>query len=55
MNWPDFMHVDTNSHKLKVDKIFFGGHRQKWVWSVWSQDSKTDCILKMNKWNELIF
>ena len=26
MKQPDFLHVDTNSHKLKVDqKIFFGG------------------------------
>ena len=25
------------------------------VWSVWSQDSKIDCISKMNRWNELFF
>ena len=27
MKWPDFLHVDTNLHKLKVDQKFFG-----WVW-----------------------
>ena len=27
---PDFLHVDTNSYKFKVN--------QKWVWPVWSQD-----------------
>ena len=31
------------------------GHRQKYVCPVWSQDSKIDCILRMNRWNELIF
>ena len=24
MKEPDFLHVDTNSHKLKVDQKFFG-------------------------------
>ena len=28
MKYPDFVHVDTNSHKLKVDQKFFG-----WEWS----------------------
>ena len=27
MKWPDFLHVDTNSHKLKVDQKKFG-----WAW-----------------------
>ena len=27
MKEPDFLLVDTNSHKLKVDQNFFG-----WVW-----------------------
>ena len=27
----------------------------KYVWPVWSQDSKIDCISRMNWWNELIF
>ena len=26
-----FLHVDTNSHKLKVDQKMFGGNSQKWV------------------------
>ena len=44
MKWPDFLHVNTNSLKLKVDQKILGGHGQKWVWLVWSQDSKIDCI-----------
>ena len=28
MKWPDFLHVDANSHKLKVDQNIFG-----WTWS----------------------
>ena len=24
MKWPDFLHVDANSHKLKVDQKIFG-------------------------------
>ena len=36
------MHVDTSSHKLKVDQKIL-------------QDSEIDCISRMNKWNELIF
>ena len=28
MKQPDFLHVDTNSHKLKVDQKIFG-----WAWS----------------------
>ena len=27
---------------------------KKWVWSLWSQGSKFECILRMNRWNELI-
>ena len=40
----DFLHVDTDSQKLKADQIFLGGHGQKWVLSVWSRDSIIDCI-----------
>ena len=53
MKSPDFLHVDTNSHKLKVDQKLFG-----WVWSkmgVWSQDTKIGCISRRNKWSKLIF
>ena len=42
MKQPDFLHVDTNSHKLKVGENIFGWAWQKWVWLVWSQDSKAD-------------
>ena len=34
------MNVDTDSQKSKADKIFFGGHGQKWVWPVWLQTLK---------------
>ena len=30
----DFMHIDKNSQRFKVDEIFLGGHGQKWVWPV---------------------
>ena len=29
MKYPDFLHVDTNSHKLKLDLKIWGGHDQK--------------------------
>ena len=45
---PDFLHVDTNSHKLNVDKKILVGYGQKWVWPVWSWDSKIDCFSRMN-------
>ena len=51
----DILHVDTNSHKLKIDKNFSGGHGQKWVWPVRSWDSKINCISKMNRSNALTF
>ena len=41
--------------KLKADQKVLGGHCQKWVWPVWSQDSKIDCISNMSRWNKLIF
>ena len=34
MKWPDFLHVDTNSHKLKVHQNIFG-----WAWSEMSVSS----------------
>ena len=48
MREPDFLQVDTNSHKLKVDQKILGGHGQRWVWPAWSQDSKSDSISRMN-------
>ena len=54
MKYLDFLHLDTNSYKLKVDqKFFFGWLGSTWVWSVWSWDSKIDCISRMNQWNNL--
>ena len=46
-----FLHGDTASWKLKVDwKI--SGRGQKWVWPLWSQDSKIACISRSNSWNK---
>ena len=28
LKYPEFLHVDTNSHKLKIDQNIFG-----WTWS----------------------
>ena len=53
INW--FLHVETDSQKLKVIKIFLGGHGQKWVWSTRLWDSKIDFISKINRWYKLIF
>ena len=52
---PVFLHVDTNSHELKVDQNFLGGHGHKWAWPVWSWDSEISCISRITRWNELIF
>ena len=35
--------------------MFLGGHGQKWLWLVWSRDSKINCVTKLNWWNKLIF
>ena len=34
MKKPDFLHVDTDSWKLKVDRKILGWDGQKWVWPV---------------------
>ena len=50
MELTDFLHVDTDSQKLKADqnffgcKIFLGGHSLKWMWPVRSRDSKICCL-----------
>ena len=51
------MHVDTDLQliQLNADQKFCVGMVKKWVWPVWSQESKIDCISKMNRLNELIF
>ena len=36
-------------------KNLLGGHGQKWMWLVWSWDSKIDFISKMKRWNKLFF
>ena len=35
--------------------ISLGGHGQKWLWSLWSKDSKIGCISRMNWWNKRTF
>ena len=44
MKQPHFLHVDTNSQKLKVDRKFFVDMVKKWMWSSWSLDSKIDYL-----------
>ena len=39
---------------LKLIKKILGGHGQKWVWPVWSQDSQSGCITRMNWLYEMI-
>ena len=46
MKQPHFQHVDTNSQKLKIED-FLIGHGQKWVWPIWSLDSKIDVISRI--------
>ena len=41
--------------KIKSWSKFLVVNGQKWVWPVWSWDSKFYCISKMNRWNKLIF
>ena len=38
----EFLYADTDSQKLKSVQNVFGGHVQKWMWLVWSRDSKID-------------
>ena len=40
----DFLRIDTDSQNLRVDKKFFGWAFQKWMWPVWSRDSKIGCL-----------
>ena len=47
MKQTDFSHADTYSQKLKLIENLLGGHGQKWVCSVFSQDSKIDRIRLM--------
>ena len=44
-NWiTDFLYVDADLKQLKADQKLLGGHGQKWVWPVWSWDSKIDKV-----------
>ena len=38
------MHLDIDLQKLNADQKFIFGNGQKWVWPVWAQESKIDCI-----------
>ena len=46
---PQVLLVDTSWMKS-----FLMGHGQKWVWPIWSLDSKIDCISRKSWWNKLI-
>ena len=46
---PDFLHVDTNSHALKVDQKMFG-----WVWSEMGVASLVTGLLKLAVFQEWI-
>ena len=48
IKYPEFLHDDTNSWKLKGEK-YWGGCGQKWVWSPCSQDSKIDFFSRRNQ------
>ena len=54
MELSDFVHVDINSHKFKVDQKPFERAWSKIGWPVLSWGSKIECISGMNRWNELI-
>ena len=49
----DFLHIDANSHKLKVDKKCLSGNGQKWMWPVWSQDFNP-LIANITKWSNTL-
>ena len=46
------MHVDIGLQKSKASQEFFGW-ACKWMYPVWSRNSKIDCISKMNRRNKL--
>ena len=55
MELTDFLQASTNSRKSKVDWSFLVGDGQKWVWPVWSLDSKIDHIWRMTRWKLIFF
>ena len=34
---------------LKLVEIYWGGHGRKWLWPLWSKDTKIGCISKRNQ------
>ena len=44
MQLTDFLQAAKNPHKLKGYLGFLGWYGLKWVQSVWSRDSKFDCL-----------
>ena len=46
-----FIQIHKN---LKLIEMFLLGHVQKWVWSIWSLDSKVDCVSRKN-WLDWFF
>ena len=42
--------LEGESPPLKIDEKLVG-HGQKWVWTIWSLESKIDCISRNNRWN----
>ena len=56
MKKPDFLHIDTNSWKLKFDWNILGeGLSKMSVATLGSQDSKTGCISVRNERKKLIY
>ena len=48
MKWPDFLHVDANSHKLKVDQKIFGWALSEMGVTTLVTSVSGDCISRMN-------
>ena len=48
MKQPDFCMLIQIHISQKFINTFLGGHGQKWEWPVLSQNSKIDCISRMN-------
>ena len=40
----EFLQAGRNPRNLKVDLNFLDVHVQKWMWPVWSRDSKIDYL-----------
>ena len=48
--WYKFMKIQSWLKSICVGMV----KSQKWVWWLWSQDSKTDCISRFKWWNQQI-